>query len=45
MCGNLSLRPAKTEAGTLRRIGAMINSCILLQELLRVGHCMVQYAT
>jgi DNA mismatch repair protein MSH4 len=36
MCGSLSLRPAKSQAGMLRRIAATIQSFILLQEALAV---------
>ncbi|KAL4430860.1 hypothetical protein ABPG75_006116 [Micractinium tetrahymenae] len=36
MCGCLNLRPAKSEAGTLRRIAGMIQSFILLHEALAV---------
>ena len=36
MCGSLSLRPAKSAAGTLRSITALIHSFILLHEALAV---------
>lgn len=36
MCGSLSLRPVNSQAGTLRRIAATIQSFILLQEALAV---------
>lgn len=36
MCGSLSLRPAKTAGGMLRRIAALIQSFILLHEALAV---------
>jgi hypothetical protein len=35
VCGNLALRPAKNDVSTIRRIGTMIQSFILLRELLQ----------
>jgi DNA mismatch repair protein MSH4 len=36
LCSSLVLRPAKSEANTLRRIAAMVKSFILLRDVLRV---------